>query len=39
MHTEQVDVLVGGIALDGGEAEFLHELLPDVLDVHCRGTN
>lgn len=38
-HTEKVDVLIDGVALDGGEAELLNELLADVLNVDLRGTN
>ena len=37
--TEEVDVLVDGVALDGGEAQLLDELLLEVLDVNGAGTD
>lgn len=38
-RTQQVDVLVDGIALDGRVAELLNELLLQVLDVDLLSTN
>ena len=38
-HTEKVDALVDGIALDGGEAELLDELLAEVLDIDLGSTD
>jgi hypothetical protein len=37
--TQQVDVLVDGVALDGGEAQLLDELLTEVLDVDLGRTD
>lgn len=37
--TQEVDVLVDGIALNSGVAELLDKLLPQVLDVACDSTN
>jgi len=38
-HTQKVDVLVDGIALDSGPAELLDELLAEILNVALLGTN
>jgi hypothetical protein len=37
--TQEVDVLVDGIALDSREAELLDKLLPQILNVACNSTN
>lgn len=37
--TEQVNVLVDGVGLDGGEAQLLNELLSDVLDNELDGAD
>lgn len=37
--TEEVDVLVDGVALDGWPAELLDELFPEVLNVALLGSN
>lgn len=37
--TEKVDILVDGVALDGGETELLDKLAADVLDDKLGGTN
>jgi len=37
--TEEVDVLVDGVALNSWVAELLDELLPQILDVACNSTN
>ena len=39
MYTQKVDVLVDGVALDGGEAEGLNELLAEILNVDLGSTN
>jgi hypothetical protein len=37
--TEQVHILVDGIASNGGEAELLNELTTDVDDLALQGTD
>lgn len=37
--TEQVDVLVDGVASNGGEAKLLDELAADVSNLALEGTN
>ena len=37
--TEQVDVLIDGIASNGGEAQLLDELAADVNNLALEGTN
>jgi hypothetical protein len=39
VRTQEIDALVDGVALDGGEAELLDKLLPDILDVDLGSTN
>lgn len=38
-HTQKVDILVDGIALDGREAKCLHELFPEILNADLGSTN
>lgn len=39
LHTQKVDVLVDGVALHGGPAQLLNELLAEILNVALLGTN
>jgi hypothetical protein len=38
-HTQEVDVLVDGVALDSGPAQLLDELLAEILNVALLSTN
>jgi hypothetical protein len=38
-HTQEVDILVDGVALDRGPAQLLDELLAEILNVALLGTN
>jgi hypothetical protein len=39
VHTQEVDVLVDGVALDSRPAQLLDELLAEILNVALLGTN
>jgi hypothetical protein len=39
LHTQKVDVLVDGIALDSRPAQLLDELLAEILNVALLSTN